>query len=277
MMLRFCLRYGPRNGLRVFRQIAAPLTAMSLMTMALLSPGAGAQDSVQQIEREGVERTAEGRAVQKQVNKLHDESRKLIDEYYAHLKLVDGLKLYNGMLQQQLDNQTEEIEILQRSIADVATVERQILPLMSRMIDGLEQFVGFDVPFLIEERQERIATLRDLLPRADVTVAEKSRRVLEAYQIENDYGRTIEAYRGKLALGTSTFDADFLRIGRVALMYRVVGGENVGYWDHKNKEWVPLESGRWRRYVEQGLKVARQEVAPELISVALNADQEVRR
>ena len=63
----------------------------------------------------------------------------------------------------------------------------------------------------------------------------------------------------------------------MALMYRIVGSEEVGYWDHKNKEWVPLESGRWRRYVNQGLKVARQEVAPELISVALNANQEVRR
>jgi hypothetical protein len=236
-----------------------------------------AQESVQKIEREGIERAAEGRSVQQQVDKLHDESRKLIDDYYAHLKLVDGLKLYNGMLQQQLDGQIEEIGILQQSIADVATVERQILPLMSRMIDGLEQFIGFDVPFLMDERQERIANLRDLLPRADVTVAEKSRRVLEAYQIENDYGRTIEAYRGKLFLGTATFDADFLRVGRVALMYRVVGSEDVGFWDHKDKRWVPLAGGRWRRYVGQGLKVARQEVAPELISVALDPRQEVKR
>lgn len=250
---------------------------IALLVMGLLPLASAAQETVQEIEREGVERTAEGRAVQKQVDQLHDQSRKLIDEYYAHLKLVDGLKLYNGMLKQQLDGQTEEIGILQRSIADVATVERQILPLMSRMIDGLEQFVGFDVPFLIEERQQRIADLRGLLPRADVTVAEKSRRVLEAYQIENDYGRTIEAYRGKLALDTATFDADFLRVGRVALMYRVVGGKDVGFWDHKNKEWVPLAAGRWRRYVDQGLKVARQEVAPELISVALDAGQEVRR
>ena len=250
---------------------------IALLLMGLLPLTSVAQEAVQQIEREGVERTAEGRAVQQQVDQLHDQSRKLIDEYYAHLKLVDGLKLYNGMLQQQLDGQVEEIGVLQRSIADVATVERQILPLMSRMIDGLEQFVGFDVPFLVEERQERIANLRALLPRADVTVAEKSRRVLEAYQIENDYGRTIEAYRGKLALGTSTFDADFLRVGRVALMYRVVGRDDVGYWDHQNKDWVPLSAGRWRRYVNQGLKVARQEVAPELISVALDSSQEVKR
>lgn len=250
---------------------------VAVVLVGLLSTGALAQDQVREIEREGIERTAEGRETQQSVDKLHDQSRKLIDEYYAHLKLVDGLKLYNGMLQQQLDGQAEEIGILQTSIADVATVERQILPLMSRMIDGLEHFIGFDVPFLMDERQQRVADLRGLLPRADVTVAEKSRRVMEAYQIENDYGRTIEAYRGKLALGTATFDADFLRVGRVSLMYRVVGSNDVGYWDHTNKDWVPLEGGRWRRYVAQGLKVARQEVAPELISVALDSQQEVQR
>ncbi len=249
----------------------------ALLLTCLLSGSVLAQDQVKELEREGAERTAQGRTVQKQVDSLNEESRSLIDEYYAHLKLVDGLKLYNAMLQRQLNNQAEEISILQNSIADVATVERQILPLMSRMIDGLDHFIGFDVPFLLEERQQRVADLRALLPRADVTVAEKTRRVMEAYQIENDYGRTIEAYRAKLDLDTASFDADYLRIGRVALMYRVVGSDDVGYWDHQNKTWVPLSSGKWRRYVEQGLKVARQEVAPELISVALDSNQEVQR
>ncbi len=250
----------------------------SFLLLACLGAGSAlAQDTVREIEQEGIQRTGDGRAVQQQVDKLHSESRDLVDEYYAHLKLVDGLKLYNAMLQRQLENQAEEISILQTSIAEVATVERQILPIMSRMIDGLEQFIGFDVPFLMQERQDRVMDLRALLPRADVTVAEKTRRVMEAYQIENDYGRTIEAYRGKLDLASASFDADFLRVGRVALMYRVVGSDDIGFWDQQGKQWVPLSSGRWRRYVDQGLKVARQEIAPELISVAIDPAQEVQR
>lgn len=248
-----------------------------LLVLCALSLAATAQEQVRQIEQEGMERTTEGRKVQKRVDRLHEQSRDLIDDYYAHLKLVDGLKLYNNMLQQQLDAQDEEIQVLQKSISDVATVERQILPLMSRMIDGLEQFIGFDVPFLLDEREQRVADLRALLPRADVSVAEKTRRVLEAYQIENDYGRTIEAYRGKLDLESASFDADFLRVGRVALMYRVVGSDDIGFWDQDNNTWVPLSSGRWRRYIDQGLKVARQEIAPELISVTIDPTQEIRR
>jgi hypothetical protein len=108
-------------------------------------------------------------------------------------------------------------------------------------------------------------------------VAEKVRRVMEAYQVENDYGRTIEAYKDKLQLASASFDADFLRIGRVGLLYRTVGSDEVGYWNVANGEWESLDSGSWRRHVEQGLRVARQEVAPELISIALDPAQEIIR
>jgi hypothetical protein len=236
-----------------------------------------AQQTVQQIEAEGIERTEEGQANQAKVDSLHTDTRDMFDEYQSRLKLVEGLRLYNDMLQRQLNGQQEEISILQQSIADVAVVERQILPLMVRMIDGLEQFVALDVPFLLEERQQRTAKLRALLSRSDVTVAEKTRRVLEAYQVENDYGRTIEAYKGKLQLGEGTFDADFLRVGRLALMYRTVGNGDVGFWDSDSNGWVELDGVPYRRHIEQGLKIARQEIAPELISVPVNPATEVKR
>ena len=54
--------------------------------------------------------------------------------------------------------------------------------------------MDLDIPFLMEERMERIAFLQDTLDRADVSVAEKFSQVLQAYQVENTYGTTIEAY-----------------------------------------------------------------------------------
>jgi hypothetical protein len=242
-----------------------------------LAPPASGQDTLKQIEQQGIARTGEGQKAQQKIDTLHADTRTMIDDYYARLKLVEGLRLYNSMLQRQLDNQVAEIDILQNSIGNVATVERQVLPLMSRMIDGLEQFIALDVPFLTQEREKRTTKLRELLPRSDVTVAEKTRRVLEAYQIENDYGRTIEAYKDKLALDNASFDAEFLRIGRIGLMYRTVGNGDVGYWDKDRKGWVPLDAVPYRRYIEQGLKVAKQEIAPELISIPLNPRQGVAK
>jgi hypothetical protein len=257
--------------------MARRVLIMAVLLLSGLLVPALAQDIVKQVEQEGLERTEAGQKVQQQVDKLHQETLSMVDDYQARLKLVEGLRLYNEMLQRQLENQSAEIGILQNSIGDVATVERQVLPLMSRMIDGLDQFIALDVPFLLEERVRRIEKLRELLPRSDVTVAEKTRRVLEAYQIENDYGRTIEAYKAKLSLEGASFDADFLRIGRVGLMYRTVGNGDVGYWDVDKGGWSDLDSVPYRRYIEQGLKVARQEIAPELISIPLNPVTEVKR
>lgn len=251
-------------------------TTVLLMLVFSILP-AMAQQKVKSIEQEGVKRTAEGQKAQQQVDVLNSDTRVLVDEYYAHLKLVEGLRQYNLMLQKQLDSQREEVATLEKSIGDVALVERQILPLMLRMIDSLDQFIVLDVPFLLDERRKRTAQLREMLSRADVTVAEKTRRVLEAYQIENDYGRTIESYKGKLTLGAGSFDADFLRIGRVALLYRTVGNGEVGFWDADSNVWQPLDSVPYRRYIEQGLKVASQEIAPELISIPLNPELEVQR
>lgn len=252
----------------------ARLTILAVaMLGALICPGVNAADTLQQIEQEGIGRSEEGRDAQETINRINDKTRDLVEEYGAELKLVEGLQTYVSMLQRQLDAQNREIETLQTSIGEVAVIERQILPLMSRMIDTLEEFVELDVPFLLDERRQRIARLRELLERADVTVAEKSRRVFEAYQIESEYGRTIEAYKAKLALQGGSFDADFLRVGRTALLYQTVGGERLGYWDVKAGEWRDLPGVPYRRFFEKGLKVARQEIAPELVFVPLEPGQ----
>ena len=227
-----------------------------------------AQTSLDEIEAEGVARTAEGQAAQAEVTAISDASRVLLDKYQSQLKLVKGLETYIGLLDTQLAGQAEEIQVLERSITDVAVIERQVLPLMLRMIDSLESFIELDVPFLLPERQERVARLRALMKRSDVTVAEKCRRVFEAYQIENEYGRTIESYTAKLALEGASFDAEYLRIGRLSLLYRTVGSEQVGYWDGSG--WQSLPGSPWKRLIEQGLAVARQEVAPQLVHVALD-------
>ena len=253
---------------------------MKKLTMAVAGLAAAfalsvaqAADNLEQIEQQGIERTAEGQQAQQQVDKLADTTRDLVDEYRAELRLVEGLQTYVGMLDHQLAGQQAEINTLQTSIGDVAVVERQILPLMSRMIDTLEEFIALDIPFLPEERSGRVAKLRELLRRSDVTVAEKCRRVFEAYQIETEYGRTIEAYKAKLGLADASYDAEFLRIGRTALLYRTVGADRLGYWDARQREWRDLDPVPYRRLIDKGLKVARQEIAPELVFIPLNPSE----
>ena len=112
------------------------------------------------------------------------------------------------------------------------------------------------------------------MERSDVSSAEKFRRVIEAYQIENDYGRTIEAYRGSVPIDGNPQEVDFLRIGRVSLAYQSVGGAHTGAWDKEVGDWVELDASEFKNQVSDGLRVARKQVAPDLLVIPVAAPSE---
>ena len=233
-----------------------------------LTPFAATTDEVIGV---GEKRVAEGAAAQKQVEKISDHTKDLAFEYKQVTKLVDGLNVYNDLLHKQVDNQLAEIVTLTDSIGKVSLIERQIMPLMVRMIDSFEEFVRLDVPFLAEERGERLQRLRAMMERSDVTAAEKFRLVLEAYQIEGEYGRTIEAYRGSLDVGGGTREVNFLRVGRVALLFQTDGGDITGAWDVAAGTWVTLSPEQYKQDVARGLRVARKQLAPDLLVLPVAA------
>jgi hypothetical protein len=135
------------------------------------------------------------------------------------------------------------------------------------MFDDLEKFVAADVPFLPEERQMRIERLRDLMGNPEATSSEKFRRLLEAYQIEMEYGRTMDSYMQEI----DGKPADLVRLGRVSLMYRTQDGTKTGYWDNQKKAWV--EDLDAARAINEALRIAKGAGAPDLITVPVPAAQ----
>jgi len=202
---------------------------------------------------------------QKKVDGLAEERLSLADEYRNSLREADSLKLYVQQLKSQLRSQEAEKEVVRSEIREIARTNIEILPLMQDMLGTFGQFVELDTPFLIDERRERVKQLNEMMPRADVTVSEKFRRILEGYQVEIDYGKTIEGYRGKL----EGREVDFLRIGRVALMYQTPDAKETGYWDREKKGWVIDNSAA--EGVKEGLKIARKQSSPDLMILPIQA------
>ena len=202
---------------------------------------------------------------QKKVDGLAEERLSLADEYRNSLREADSLKLYIQQLKSQLRSQEAEKDVVRGEIREIARTNIEILPLMQDMLGTFGQFVELDTPFLIDERRERVKQLNDMMPRADVTVSEKFRRILEGYQVEIDYGKTIEGYRGKL----DGREVDFLRIGRVALMYQTPDAKETGYWDREKKGWVIDNSAA--EGVKEGLKIARKQSSPDLMILPIQA------
>lgn len=207
-------------------------------------------------------------ASQERVDDLGEERRALAEEYRTTLREIEGLEAYNRQLERQLALQLEEVAILDNSIAQATTVDRQILPLMLRMVDGLEQFIELDVPFLPGERGDRIGFVKEAIDRVDVSVAEKFRQVLEAYQVELEYGRTIEAYTGTVDIDGQKLEVDFLRVGRIGLYYQTLDGTKSGRWNAPSKSWESLPASD-RNPIREAIRVARKLTAPNLLTLPL--------
>ena len=187
---------------------------------------------------------------------------------------VQSLERFNRLLEEQVSSQEAEVASIERQLVEIETTNREVQPLMQQMVNTLDRFIQLDVPFLLEERTARVANLKSLIDRADVSTSEKYRLILEAYQSELEYGRTLEAYEGHLGAGADARTVEFARLGRVTLMYRTLDGAEAGYWDAEKKDWVVDPS--LRPAVEEAIRVARGDGAPELLIVPVPAPQEVR-
>ena len=191
-----------------------------------------------------------------------DRIRELRQEIASLRAEKASLDTYVANMKTHIERQEKEMETLRSEIADVTDVGRRVQPLLARMVSALEEFVEVDRPFLLEERQERIATLKEKLEDPNIDLPSRFRAVLEAYQAEADFGTTLETYRGKLADGRAV---EFLRFGRISLVYQTPDASEVGVWDPTSQDWKRMD----RTYVsllKSAFRVARKHTAPDLVA-----------
>ncbi len=199
---------------------------------------------------------------QKRVTKLAQQTADLLAEYRAVVRETESLKIYNDNLEKVVTDQREEVVSINDQLNGLEATNRGIVPLMLEMIDMLDKIVENDTPFKLEERRARVVRLRDMMNHADVTASEKYRRVMEAYQGEMEYGRTTEAYSD--ALPSTGQTVDFLRVGRTLLVYQSSDQVTTGWFNPVSREFESLPD-RYRLEVKEGLAIARNEKAPNLV------------
>jgi len=219
--------------------------------------------STQSIENSGL--------TQDQIIDLDEQTRILLAEFQSTSKEYESLKLYNDQVQKIINSQLEEIESIILKIDELDQTNQRIVPLMLKMIDGLENFILLDLPFLMNERTGRVSNLKSTMDRGDISTSEKFRLITEAYKTELEYGRTIEAYRDNILIDDVETSADFLRIGRIALTYLTVDGSKGGYWDTNSSSWEKSTSSI-KRSTADALKVATKQAPPALIKIPVYID-----
>ena len=259
---------------RCIKYILTIKVMLTIMVGSIFVNGGAFAQTVDDVLAADAKRLQLAQASQERINETVDGTRTLTDQYRAINKEIDGLKVYNRLMTAQVQGQEATLEDIKISMDQVDVINRQIFPLMERMIDGLEQSIALDIPFLKEERVGRIDGLKSLMSRSDVSVAEKFRKVMEAYQIELDYGSSAEFYKQSLDLGSDygVRDYNMLRVGRIGLYFQSDDSSITGMWDVDQNAWVVDDE--YRSEIRKGLRMARQLIAPELLLIPVQAAKE---
>ena len=253
------------------RQMTGVAAAAAVVVAGSVFAQSASVDDVLQADLRRIELA---QASQERINQVVEGTRDLADDYRSVTKEIDGLKVYNRLMTAQTNGQQATLDDIALSLDQVDSINRQIFPLMERMIDGLEQSIGLDIPFLMEERSKRVVDLKDIMERSDVSVAEKFRKVMEAYQIEMDYGTSSEWYREELNVDGATREYNMLRVGRIGLYFQS-DDTNITGWYNPDSGQYELLGNDHRNEIRKGMRIARQLIAPELILIPLPAAQDV--
>ena len=207
-------------------------------------------ESVLEVGRDNQKLSAQS---QNKIDSTERQTDKIVNEWKAVSKQVEGLKLYNEQKRIQIQAQLDLMDKLDEQLVQVVVMQRQIPPLAQRMLESLETFINLDTPFRIEERTNRIDLVRSSLAKPKVTAYEQVRQVLEAYNIEAEYGRKIDTYESSLSDGTVV---NILVIGRIGMFYQTKDEQSSGRWNNDTASWDELP-GSYRKPIRDGIRMAK--------------------
>jgi len=183
----------------------------------------------------------------------------------AAVNWLNERKLAESARVESLDGRLHE---LNRRLAESDRLESSMQDSLLVILRRVEESRNLGLPFLPEERDQRLAMVAGELARPDFTAAEKLRRVLEVLQVETDYANSVEVYQGHINVNDQGLYADILRIGRVALFWQTPDGERVGWFDQALGQWTDLPS-KEKRNIGRAIEMATRMRPVELIDLPI--------
>ncbi len=227
-------------------------------------------DPLENLHKEEAKIHTAAKKSQEKINSLFEQAQDLLVEYRAVVDETENLKVYNDYVASLVADQERNIASLQSQIDSIEETKQNIVPLMFRMIDSLETFIQLDVPINLDERLARIDRLREIMTNSNVTVSEQFRQVLEAYQIENEYGAKIASYQGDINVDGTNVKVDFFNLGRTALLALSLDQKNAWVWNNESRAWEKL-GDEYLSSVVTAVRMANNLVPADLIKLPIRA------
>lgn len=244
--------------------------------MKLLSPARGvlaaalivslavpAQAQLREALNTGEQATRRAEQVQEQINQLDDQRTDMVREYRTLLQRRDAADLYAKQQELVVQSQEQEIESLTEQLGSIDDITAQTVPMLLGMIEDLKAFVAADLPFKAEERQARLDGLDAVMETPNVTPAEQYRLIMDAYQAEMEYGRTISTWQEEINIDGNPVTVDMFLYGRVALVYATPNGKTARY-NRATGEWEALK-GSYAADIDKAIRVAQAKAQQDVL------------
>ncbi len=177
---------------------------------------------------------------QKAQEHWQEERRKLVDAYEALQQELKQMEAQKDSLTQTSAAARVRIAAKGKQLADIEQISDQIQPFLGELIKGLRQQFNDDMPFLADERGQRLDKLDRLTADPNVEVSEKFRKIMEALMVEAEYGRTIEVYQETIGVENREILANIFRLGRITLFYQTLDQKRCGFYNVASGVWSPL-------------------------------------
>ncbi len=210
-------------------------------------------------------------ASQKAVDRAAEKTQAMLDEYQQLMLDADFHTTRKNQLLNALEQQRQKQQQLQQQLDQIHKTEKRLAPLLLSMAQALERFIVLDLPFHHQQRIDSVLVLRERILDPSLSLVDRFQLLMEAFQIELDYAYSLEAYREQITWQGEPRSVECLRVGRLALYFVTPDGTEAGVWNRSTKQWQSLPPQAVRS-VLQGIKVAKGQVAPELLPLPLQME-----
>ena len=194
---------------------------------------------------------------------IDDEADQAVREFRAVLQQKDNIALFIAQQDVFLQSQKSEIASLGRQLGTVEQIKQGMSPMMLKMAAVIEDTVKADIPFNLSERLTRVERMKNVLADPDVSPAEQYRQVLNAFKIEVSYGQGIDSYEGMHPTRPGNV-VNFLRFGRVSLVYMTKDESEVGRYNLETSSWDVLK-GADALALRKAIRISKGEAAPDVV------------
>ena len=129
-------RFHSRETTRDFGRTAAIIAASVLI---FSSPSRG--KPLDDVLKEQVATNKAAVEAQAKIDQLEDETQDMAVKYRESLGVAASMEKYSDQLTVQLDSQNKQLADMKQQLAQIEVTQRDILPLMEKMIGTLARFV----------------------------------------------------------------------------------------------------------------------------------------